>query len=50
MKEEMTTALVLDYPNSSKVYILDTDASNLGVAALLSQIQEDEERVIADHS
>ena len=35
------------YPSSSAQFILDTDASNDGIGAVLSQIIDGEERVIA---
>ena len=41
---------VLAYPDYSKEFIVDTDASLDGAGAVLSQIQDGEERVIAYHS
>ena len=41
---------MLRYPDPKLQYILDTDASAVGVGAVLSQIQEGEEKVIAYYS
>ena len=38
---------MLGYADYSKSYILEPDASNLGLGAMLSQKQDGEERVIA---
>lgn len=50
MKRGLTEAPVLGYPDSNKIYVPDTDANNLRVRAVLSQIQDREERVIAYYS
>ena len=50
LKEGLVTAPVLGYPDPAIKYILDTDASAVGVGAVLSQIQEGNERVIAYYS
>ena len=41
---------MLGYPDPKLLYILDTDASNDGVRAVLSQVQGGEERVIRYYS
>ncbi|XP_063040269.1 uncharacterized protein LOC134435312 [Engraulis encrasicolus] len=46
LKERLTTAPVLGYPIAEGQYILDTDASNHSVGAVLSQLQWGEERVL----
>ena len=46
----LITAPVLGYPDPKKPYVLDTDASGDGVGAVLSQIQDGEERVIGYYS
>ena len=38
---------ILALPNNEGMYILDTDASEFGLGAVLSQQQDNEERVIA---
>ena len=50
LKEALTTAPILAYPNPTDPFILDCDASNHGVAGVLSQIQNGHERVIAYYS
>jgi len=47
LKEKLTTAPVLGMPENTGQYILDSDASDVGLGAVLSQIQDGEERVIA---
>ena len=46
----LVTAPVLGYPDPKLPYVLDTDASNEGVGAVLSQVQDGEERVIGYYS
>ena len=47
LKFKLVTAPVLAYPKAEGQYILDTDASNHAIGAVLSQVQDGEERVIA---
>ena len=47
LKQTLTEAPVLAYPISEGRFILDTDASNLTIGAVLSQEQEGEEKVIS---
>jgi len=47
MKDKLTTAPVLAMPSNNGQYILDTDASDIGLGAVLSQLQNGEEYVIA---
>ena len=47
MKDKLCTTPVLAYPNFKLPFILATDASGVGVAAILSQVQNGQERVIA---
>jgi len=47
LKHCLTTAPVLSLPTDEGRYVLDTDASNVGLGAILSQTQEGEEKVIA---
>ena len=44
------SAPVLAYPRTTEPFLLDTDASNVGVGAVLSQVHDGEERVIAYYS
>ena len=47
LKVSLTHSPVLAYPRPGGKYTLDTDASNIGIGAVLSQEQDGEERVIA---
>ena len=47
LKRQLCTAPVLAYPKPGIEYILDTDASDVGIAAVLSQVQDGKEWVIA---
>ena len=44
------SAPVLGYPDPTLSYILDTDASAVGVGTVLSQVQEGKKKVIAYYS
>lgn len=46
LKNALTSAPILGYPTSDDPFILDTDASNDGMGAVLSQTQNGVERVI----
>ena len=50
LKDGLVYAPVLGYPNITLPYILDTDASAMGIGAVLSQVQEGKERVTAYYS
>ena len=47
LKECLTEAPILGMPTSDGMFIVDTDASNVGVGAVLSQQQENSEVVLA---
>ena len=48
LKHRLVTAPILSYPDFSQKFVLDTDASNYALGAVLSQVQEDgSEKVIA---
>ena len=47
LKEKLTSAPILALPRDDCKYVLDTDASKTAIGAVLSQIQDGEERVIA---
>ena len=50
LKKLLISAPVLGYPDPDGYFILDTDASAHGIGAVLSQVQQGEERVLAYHS
>ena len=50
LKKRLIEAPVLGYPDPTLPYILDTDASGVGVGGVLSQVQEGKERVIGYYS
>ena len=52
LKALLTTAPILAFPTVDGLFVLDTDASNTGLGAVLSQVQGGggEEKVIAFHS
>ena len=50
LRESLIHAPILAFPTETGQYILDTDASNFGLGGVLSQIQDDVERVIAYYS
>ena len=47
LKQLLVSAPILSYPETDGDFILDTDGSQFGIGAVLSQIQNGEERVIA---
>ena len=47
LKQALTEAPILGYPEPTGNYILDADASAFGIGAVLSQVQKGEEKVIA---
>ena len=47
LKQRLTSAPILVFPDCSKPFILDTDASQDGIGAVLSQTHEGAERVVA---
>ena len=46
LKHALTSAPILSYPTREDLFILDTDASNSGKGAVLSQVQNGVEKVI----
>ena len=47
LKQRLTTTPVLGYPLDEGNMLLDTDASDTGIGAVLSQVQHGRERVLA---
>ena len=50
LKEALVDAPVLQYPDPSRPYILDCDASAEGIGAVLSQVRDSQEHVVAYYS
>ena len=50
LKALLTTAPILAFPTTDGLFILDTDASNIGLGVVLSQVQGGDEKVLAFHS
>ncbi|UYV63183.1 K02A2.6-like [Cordylochernes scorpioides] len=46
LKRSLCSSPILAYPQPGTNFILDTDASNLGIGAVLSKVQDGDERVI----
>jgi len=49
-KKKLISSSVLSFPTEDEEFILDTDASNHGIGAVLSQIQEGKERIFVFYS
>ena len=49
-KCKLTETPILSFPHYDGLFILDTDASGVGIGAVLSQVQSGEEKVISYHS
>ena len=47
LKGRFTRTPILAYPNAQDPFVIDTDAATNSIGAVLSQIQDGEERVIA---
>ena len=47
LKQKLMSSEILSYPRPGSKFILDTDASNMAVGAVLSQIQDGQEKVLA---
>ena len=47
LRQALISAPILSYPQPGAPYILDTDASQVGLGGVLSQVQAGEERVLA---
>ena len=50
LKHTLSEAPVLGYPLSHGKFLVDTDASDVGIGAVLSQLQDGQERVVAYYS
>jgi hypothetical protein len=50
LKGALCASPILAYPQPGKRFIVDTDASNIGIGGVLSHVQNGKERVIAYYS
>jgi hypothetical protein len=50
LKQALTNTPILAYPRNEDSFFLETDASNTSMGAVLSQIQDGKEKVIAYYS
>ena len=50
LKNTLTNAPVMPYPDPSRPYIVDTDASTEGIRAVLSQEKDGQEHIVAYYS
>jgi predicted aspartyl protease len=50
LKQALISAPILAYPTREDFFILDTDASNVGMGSVLSQVQDGQEKVISYYS
>jgi hypothetical protein len=50
LKELLVSPSILSYPIRTGLFVLDTDESNFGLDAVLSQSQDGQERVICYYS
>ena len=50
LKEALITSPILSYPQEEGMFVIDADASNDGMGAVLSQVQGGEEKVISYYS
>ena len=46
LQSKLTSAPILGYPDFTKPFIIDTDASDLSPGAVLSQVEDGKERVL----
>jgi len=47
LKSALTFALILKYPDFTKRFVVDTDASNMAVGCFLSQVHDGKEQPVA---
>jgi len=47
LKSALVSSPILAMPNDSDPFVLDTDACDISIGVVLSQVQDGEERVIA---
>lgn len=50
LKKSLVSSSILSFPSENGEFVLDTDASNHGLGAVLSQMQNGKERVLVYYS
>ena len=50
LKQALCSRPILCYPTVRQTFVLDTDASGVGIGAVLSQVEDGKERVVAYYS
>ena len=50
LKTQLISALILAFPDWSKPFVLDTDASETGIGAVLSQLREDGSEIVVAYA
>ena len=47
LKERLTTTPIMTLPNDDDLFVVDVDASDFGLGGVLSQVQDQQEKVVS---